>query len=395
VDLDTIGPDPSTGRDNEIYGKSTEIELEILKALCPKGVTPEVGDELMEAAVDVCSLPGKLATSEIAQWDQMGATLSDLSSQLQRRRNAHPRDTQWRTNNKNALGRIRTLEDLLRGAKDEVGTQRRKVYSNMRSRMLDTLYHAGWEIHEALLYYQIGLLPNVVGLTMEHYYDRTVGTTHPETWDTMGSVHANHHAKKLRIIRYNASSRAQMILQNYIYLRDTREKDFSSNSLTGAITTALQEQIHDLEASMEAPPKQISNPQWARAHCHSDFHDGGHLSTQSLRHPTPSEYDGATVPYINPADRCQSYRFGMVEAIPPIRCLSSLQSPEFRNSDPYLGRRQWHWYGHEDVDGGMEPTGVAFFFQLEGAQDSPGHPAICAAGQSFPSHRVHFLLLYR
>jgi hypothetical protein len=142
VDLDTIGPDPSTGRDNEIYGKSTEIELEILKALCPKGVTPEVGDELMEAAVDVCSLPGKLATSEIAQWDQMGATLSDLSSQLQRRRNAHPRDTQWRTNNKNALGRIRTLEDLLRVAK-EVGTQRRKVYSNMQSRMLDTLYHAG------------------------------------------------------------------------------------------------------------------------------------------------------------------------------------------------------------------------------------------------------------
>jgi hypothetical protein len=103
---------------------------------------------------------------------------------------------------------------------------------------------------------------------MEHYYKlflhlRTLGTTHPETWDTMGSVHTNHHAAKLRIIRYNASSRGQMILQNYIYLRDTREKDFSSNSLTSAITTVLQEQIHDLEASMEAPPKQISNPQWA------------------------------------------------------------------------------------------------------------------------------------
>jgi hypothetical protein len=61
---------------------------------------------------------------------------------------------------------------------------------------------------------------------MEHYYElflhlRTLGTTRPETWDTMGTVHTNHHAKKLRIIRYNASSRAQMILQNYIYLRDT------------------------------------------------------------------------------------------------------------------------------------------------------------------------------
>jgi hypothetical protein len=284
VDLDTIGPDPSTGKENEVYGKSTEVETEILRALCPKGVTSEVCDELMEAAVDVCSLPGKLATSEIAQWDQMGATLSDLSSQLQRRRNAHPRDTQWRTNNKNALGRIRKLNDLMEGAK-EVGTQRRKVYSNMRSRMLDTLYHAGWEIHEALLFYQIGLLPNVVRLTMEHYYElflhlRTLGTTRPETWDTLGFVHTNHHAEKLRVIRYNASSRAQMILQNYIYLRDARERDFSSNSLTGAITNALQEQIHELEASMEAPSKVTSNPQWACAHCHADFHDGGQLKCQ-------------------------------------------------------------------------------------------------------------------
>jgi hypothetical protein len=86
----------------------------------------------------------------------------------------------------------------------------------------------------------------------------------------------------------------------------------------------------------------------------------------------------------------------MVEAIPSIQRLPSLQSPEFRNSDPYLGRWQWHWYwrdswvlgrAYEDVDGGMEPAGVAFFFQLEGAQDSPGHPAACKAGQLFPSRR--------
>jgi hypothetical protein len=144
--------------------------MEILKALCPKGVTSEVCDELMEAAVDVCSLPGKLATSKIAQWDQMGAALSDLSSQLQRRCNAHPRDTQWHTKNKNALGRIHKLNNQMEGAK-EVGTQRCTVYSNMQSWMLGTLYHAGWEIHEALLFYQIGFLLNVVQFTMEHYYE--------------------------------------------------------------------------------------------------------------------------------------------------------------------------------------------------------------------------------
>jgi hypothetical protein len=268
------------GKENEIYGKSTEVETELLKALCPKGVTPEVRDELMEAAVDVCSLPGKLSTAEIAQWDQMGATLSDLSSQLQRRRNSHPRETQWKTNSKNAMGQMRTLEDLLEGAK-EVGSQRRQVYANMRSRMLDTLCHAGWELHKALLYYQIGLLPNVVRLTMEHYYKmflhlRTLGTTRPENWDTLGKVHTAHHAEKLRIIRYNASSRAQLIMHNYMYLRDARERDFSSNSLTGAITTALQVQLYELEAALKAPTKNgVTNPQWPCAHCHSDIHEGG------------------------------------------------------------------------------------------------------------------------
>jgi hypothetical protein len=84
--------------------KSTELKLEILKALCPKGATLEVHNMLMEAVGDVCSLLGKLVMAETAQWDQMGAILNDLlSSQLQRRKNAQPLDTQWQTNNKNAL----------------------------------------------------------------------------------------------------------------------------------------------------------------------------------------------------------------------------------------------------------------------------------------------------
>jgi hypothetical protein len=116
---------------------------------------------------------------------------------------------------------------------------------------------------------------------MEHDYKmflhlRTLGTTRPKNWDTLGKVHTTHHAEKLRIIRYNASSRAQLIMQNYMYLRDARERDFSSNSLTGAITTALQEQLYELEAALEAPTKNgVTNPQWPCAHCHSDIHEGG------------------------------------------------------------------------------------------------------------------------
>jgi hypothetical protein len=112
-----------TRRENEIYtkSKSTEVKSEILKALCPKGVTPEMCHELMEATVDVCSCfqVKFLVTAETIQWDhQKGTMLSDISSQLRWRKNSQLRHTQWQTNNKNTLGRIKTLKELLRGAKE-------------------------------------------------------------------------------------------------------------------------------------------------------------------------------------------------------------------------------------------------------------------------------------
>jgi hypothetical protein len=120
---------------------------------------------------------------------------------------------------------MRTLGELLRGAKEVLGSQRGQVYANMHSRMLYTIFHPGWElVHEALLYYQIGLLPNVARLTMEHYYEmfllhlRTLGTTRPDdNRDILDKLHTMHQAEKLRILRIlrcNASSRGQFIMQN-------------------------------------------------------------------------------------------------------------------------------------------------------------------------------------
>jgi hypothetical protein len=48
-----------------------------LKRFAPRELLLK-GEELIKAAVDVCSLPSKLVTAERMQWDQMGATLSHL-----------------------------------------------------------------------------------------------------------------------------------------------------------------------------------------------------------------------------------------------------------------------------------------------------------------------------
>jgi hypothetical protein len=67
VNLDTIGLDLSVGTTtiSTVSPPQKSRRCELPKALlCPKGVAPEVRDELIEAAVDVCSLPGMLSMVE-------------------------------------------------------------------------------------------------------------------------------------------------------------------------------------------------------------------------------------------------------------------------------------------------------------------------------------------
>ena len=282
---EALGPDASVGKDDEIFGQSLEIQSEVIDFLCPKGVTLDVQEELMESATDVCALPGKLKGDDASStMEALGATLSDMNSRNARRKNTIPRETQWQTSNRNALGRIKTYQNLL-GFVGEFGKQRKQVLKNMRGRMTDSLFHAGWDIEEANLFYQAGLLPTVMRLTMEHYWEllshlRNIATEHLDDWEA-AYTHVLHHSEKLRVIRDNAATRNQMLFQNYVYLRDAVAKDFHSSSLTGKFTKTIQEQIRSLRVTMEetqalgARLKDPNNPQYSCAHCHSDIHEGG------------------------------------------------------------------------------------------------------------------------
>jgi hypothetical protein len=282
---EALGPDASVGKDDEIFGQSLEIQSEVIDFLCPKGVTLDVQEELMESATDVCALPGKLKGDDVSStMEALGATLSDMNSRNARRKNTIPRETQWQTSNRNALGRIKTYQNLLDFV-GEFGKQRKQVLKNMRGRMTDSLFHAGWDIEEANLFYQAGLLPNVMRLTMDHYWEllshlRNIATEHLDDWEA-AFTHVLHHSEKLRVIRDNAATRNQMLFQNYVYLRDAVSKDFHSSSLTGKFTKTIQDQIRSLRTTMEEAQalgtrlKDPNNPHYTCAHCHSDIHEGG------------------------------------------------------------------------------------------------------------------------
>ena len=279
VDIEHIGPDKSTG--SEIHGVSIDVEEDILKILCPKNTTLEVQQELMETAIDVAALPGKLQSLESGNaMNQLAEVVSELSGMQAARNGRQPRDTQWRLTTRNALERIKSLEDLITSA-DEISQQKTKVLGNMDSGMGAILRGEGWAVDDAKLYSQASLLPWVVRDTLSLYYDlllflRTVSssTNNADTWDLTDKEYVQHHADKLCTIRMYANKRSQVVLQTYTYLRDSKNLDkFTSPQLLTTLTRRLQD-IYTAQRPTPAPGPQKGSL-FGCGHCHGDFHKGG------------------------------------------------------------------------------------------------------------------------
>jgi hypothetical protein len=270
------GADPSVGKPDELYDTSIDVEAEVLGVLCPKGISEEVKRELMETAVDVVSLPGKLTNIEAnGGMDQLAATLGELSSFESRRAGFVARDTQWQAKNRNALDRIKTLEDLINGT-EELSTQRDRVMSNMGSNMCEVLMKAGWTLPDSKMFVEAGLLPRIIRATMDHYFYLLLHLRHlssgPVTnWKNIGRIHLLHHATQLRNIRTYAVRRSQVLLQVYTYLRDSSASGYMSLKLFGKVTSQLREAVSGQTSLTTGESKAH-----LCAHCNSSIlHEGG------------------------------------------------------------------------------------------------------------------------
>jgi hypothetical protein len=287
-----MGPDKSVGKSKEIHGTSIQIEPEILKKLCPKGVTAAVRKELMEASVDILTLPGKLNASSNAaavegslMFDQFAEAVGDLNDVSARRVGAATRDTQWKLASKNTMEKIKTIEDCNTAA-DELSCEAETVLANMDASMKEILYASGWAAQDTDSFCLIGLLPRIIRSTMSLYQElflvfQRLAVAHPNQWDEVGLEYVTHHAKAFGRIRKCAQTRSQMILQNYTYLRDAKTKNFMDMKLLGALS--LKWHSLAMAGTPAARPKSLVSPKaaptpppWTCAHCHTvDLHEGG------------------------------------------------------------------------------------------------------------------------
>jgi hypothetical protein len=192
------------------------------------------------------------------------------------------RDTQWRVATRNALDKVKSMEDLF-DATDEIGSQSDKVMQSFHASVQEILYSQGWSTEDVNLYLGSGLLPRIVQRFLQYYYKMflhfqklAAKDPDPDHFREYTMLHIKHHARQLRQIRLYAPRRSLMILRSYTYLRDAKEKGFTDIKLMGALAQKLQEMtstLTDLAGSAslrQKPPKE-----WACSHCHSEIHQGG------------------------------------------------------------------------------------------------------------------------
>jgi hypothetical protein len=116
------GPDTSTGQSKSIHDVSINITSEVRNLLCPKGLTQEMQDRMLEVTPDGLSCQGKTTMvksgSEFeveTMWNHLAAAMSDMADVQAQRIGSQPRDTQWNLPSKNALTKIKSLKEGITG----------------------------------------------------------------------------------------------------------------------------------------------------------------------------------------------------------------------------------------------------------------------------------------
>jgi hypothetical protein len=99
VDFRMAGPDPSTGDPKQIHNVSINISSEVRGLLCPKGLTQEMQNRMLELTPDVLTCQGKSAVIKIGfeyefetMWNRFAGAMTDMADVQAQRICTHTRD---------------------------------------------------------------------------------------------------------------------------------------------------------------------------------------------------------------------------------------------------------------------------------------------------------------
>ncbi len=240
--LELAGEDPSTGKDDEVWGMDLGAgEIALREKLCPPDLPVGLQKGLMDGMIDAVAQPGGSmggADAEVSETEILGHALNELVYQGRggtEDGNTRRTDLNWRAQKRTTLREISSLEKL---------RKRIKILIKLRERMpkrivkgcKNSFIRAGWTDPLRIdAWSQGGYFLRVARDSLDFYlslHQHLMGleTTENVPWSYV-QVEIAHHVDELDLIRSSQDSRIQAILGLYAYLRDGVSTNWHSSSL--------------------------------------------------------------------------------------------------------------------------------------------------------------------
>jgi hypothetical protein len=235
-----MGPDPSKGNEDVFFGVDANLgESELRSALCPGDMSESVAKGLMNATIDVVSMPGGFFGGDSSQASSelgiLGEAVEELVNQRQGSSESSGRmDLHWRNKDRTSIRSIKSAETLrkriIKLQKLQQKAIKRMVQATTNAMKRDGVVSAArisaWAtrgfvtrlVTDTLNLY-LGLHQHLMGLANER-----------RPWSYI-RVEVDHHVEELDLIRQTSECRLQCLGSVYIYLRDMSDKTWHCNAL--------------------------------------------------------------------------------------------------------------------------------------------------------------------
>jgi viroplasmin and RNaseH domain-containing protein len=237
-----VGADPSTKKEEEIFGVDiANGETELRDKLCPPGLSDALAKGLVNATIDVVSMPGGFfgggdSEASSSEMGVLGEAMAELVNQKRGMADSAGRvDLHWRSEKRTSLRSIKSIDELRKRIKTLLKL-RNKVLKRMHTVTTNMCKRAGWvDTIRTEAWASNGYLPRIVASSLEYYISlhqhlMEMAVTHDDTWDFV-KVEREHHVEELELIRSTSDSRLQAICALYAYLRDGHQSGWYSSSL--------------------------------------------------------------------------------------------------------------------------------------------------------------------
>jgi len=238
-----MGNDPSLGDKKKIYDLVMADTEAMDEALCPPGLAFEDRECLFEQMIDVGALPGTYRRGDsegdagVSADMQMFATVAMRSWGGKGRGNGNASNLTWASASKNALDKVKGLEDIEKML-DKIATIRERIFVGQDQRIARFLHRRRYLQEDIDAYLENGLLPLLINRTFRSYSE-LLSVARQEAYQcttgwggSLAKAMISYHSEKLGDIRAYAADWRDCLLETYVHLREAEKNKFFSESMT-------------------------------------------------------------------------------------------------------------------------------------------------------------------